>query len=293
MADKDRIVTCYCCRCKNDTNHDVLFSERIGSEDEDFWWQDIYSVAKCRGCGELTFLMESSSEDNFEYDEDGNEYLAIKTFTYPQKRPIASGLKHAWSVPQSISRVYDETLMAINNECFMLAAAGFRIIIEATCMENNISGSTLEVKINNLCKANIITKRDRDRLHSIRFMGNDSVHGLKTPEKDALLVVFEIINIMVKNLCILDGECRNALEGPITKFDDFKELLDEGLKKRNVGEIDILRNLIVPDRRLIKEDMRGFESTLIEQINNGFYTKLSLCPPPSTGRRQQYKVVAI
>ena len=124
-------------------------------------------------------------------------------------------------------------------------------------------------------------------------MGNDSVHEMKTPNKSALLVVLEIIDIMIKNLYILDNECRNALEGPISNYDDFMELLDNGLKSHNVGDIDILRNLISQDRRLIKEDLRNFEEILINQINDGTYTKLSLCPPPSTGRKQQYKVIAI
>lgn len=293
MSDNGKIVSCYCSKCKHDTNHDVLFSEDVTSDDDEYWWKDIYSVAKCRGCGELTFLMESSSEDDFEYDDDGHEYLATRSYTYPYKPQIATGLNNTWSVPQSITRVYNETLKALNDNCFMLAAAGFRMIVEATCTENDVQGSTLEVKINNLCKANIITKRDRNRLHSIRFMGNDSVHEMKTPNKSALLVVLEIIDIMIKNLYILDNECRNALEGPISNYDDFMELLDNGLKSHNVGDIDILRNLISQDRRLIKEDLRNFEAILINQINDGTYTKLSLCPPPSTGRKQQYKVIAI
>lgn len=293
MKEKDNYLSCYCGRCNQDTNHDVLSSERVGSDNDDFWWQEIYSIAKCRGCGELTFLLQSSSEDDYDYDEDGNAFIATRISTYPKQRPIASGLRHYWSVPNSISGVYKETIIALNNSCLMLAAAGFRTIIEATCMENNISGKTLESKINNLCKANIITKRDRDRLHSIRFLGNDSVHQMKSPTVDILLLVLEIIDIMLKNLYILEEECRNALEGPITKFADFIELLDEGLKNRSVGEIDILRNLLASSRRLIKEDLRGFETELIEQIQEGKYAKLSLSPSQQVGKKQQYKVVAV
>lgn len=114
-----------------------------------------------------------------EYDEEGSAIYPTRYMTYPFHQQIAKGLTDLWSVPENISAAYKETLTALNNKCFLLAAAGFRMVIEAVCKENNVQGKSLETKINNLAKDGIIIKHDRDRLHSIRFMGNDSVHLMK------------------------------------------------------------------------------------------------------------------
>lgn len=53
------------------------------------------------------------------------------------------------------------------------------------------------------------------------------------------------------------------------------------------------QNLLPENRRLIKEDRTRFEAELKEKINNGEYSKLSLCPSPNQGQNQQYKIEAI
>ena len=151
----------------------------------------------------------------------------------------------------------------------------------------------METKINNLCKRGIITKNDRDRLHSIRFMGNDSVHAIKTPDKAQILLVLEIVHNMLNGLYILTDKCNQILEGPIKTYDEFLALLEEGIKMRKVGEIDILNNILPPSRRLIKEDRSNFENQLREKISNGEYSKLELCPLPSSGKNQQYKILSV
>lgn len=165
------------------------------------------------------------------------------------------------------------------------------MVIEAVCLENRIVGKNLELKINYLCKEGIITKHDRDRLHSIRFMGNDSVHMMQASDKDALLLVLDIINTLLNNLYILENRCQRILEGPIKEFADFATLLDKGLKIKKVGEVDILKNLLPHDRRLIREDIGKFEKILQNKINDGSYDKLTICTPPTQGRNQQYKIL--
>ena len=52
-------------------------------------------------------------------------------------------------------------------------------------------------KINNLEKGKFITERDSSRLHSIRFLGNDSVHEMDVPNEKKLrmLIVIRYIKI--------------------------------------------------------------------------------------------------
>ena len=86
---------------------------------------------------------------------------------------------------------------------------------------------------------------------------------------------------------------KNTLVCPINTIEEFISLLNDGLKSRVVGEIDILKNLLPENRRLIKDDRAKFEEALRDRINNGTYTKLSLCPAPTQGRNQQYKIESI
>ena len=293
MNPLQKTIRCYCDSCQGDTNHFVLAKETMHSPTDDYWWKCDYSIVKCCGCETVSFLTETVEESVMDYDEDGNIEYPVIYKTYPYQEPFAKAIRNLWSVPSNIATIYRETINALNSGCFLLATAGFRVIVEAICLENDIEGKSLETKINNLCKKGIITKNDRDRLHSIRFMGNDSVHAIKTPDKQQIRLVLDIIHNMLNGLYVLTEECRDILEGPISNYQEFLRLLDEGLKKRDVGDVDILKNLLPPTRRLISEDRSSFENQLKEAIGTGEYTKLSLFPAPISGKNQQYKVMTV
>lgn len=283
-------IQCYCNLCKQTTWHEILAkAEKLGNED--FWWHVDYFLVKCCGCDTISFLTESQDEGDIDYDDEGNANYVTTQKTYPYQKPIANKILDTWFIPTKICKIYNETIEALNNKCFLLSAAGFRVLVEAICVDQNIEGKTLETKINNLCKKGIITHNDRDRLHTIRFMGNDSVHAVVEPSKEQLLLVLDIIHNMLNNLYVLTQKCRSLLESPIKSFDDFCKLLDDGLKLRKVGDVDILRNLLPPTRRLIQEDRGKFETELCNKINSGEYTKLKLCPLPTNGRNQQYQIL--
>ena len=121
-------------------------------------------------------------------------------------------------------------------------------------------------------------------------MGNDSIHEMKSPDKNSVKLVMEIINGILTNLYIIEDKIKDALESPIKNWNDFASLLDEGLSTRTVGETDILKNFLPANRRLIKDDLSSFESDLKQKIASGEYTKLSMAPIPPSGRNQQYKI---
>ena len=112
---------------------------------------------------------------------------------------------------------------------------------------------------------------------------------MKLPSKDAVLLVLESINGILTNLYVWDKKVREHLECPIGNMTEFIKLLDKGLSERKVGEIDILKNFLPENRRLIKEDMKKFEQELQSMIQAGKYTKLSICKSPTEGRSQQNK----
>lgn len=294
-TSENKTVKCFCSVCNQNTHHTVIASHSIGAEsDDDFWWHQDYRMVKCCGCDNVSFDIETVDESTVDYDPvDGNEILVPQHTSYPVKEGLIGYLDNTWNFPGDVYGIYKETIDALNGECFRLAAAGFRAIIEAICNDKKIGLKNLEAKINALKKSGYITEADRNRLHTVRFMGNDAVHQIARPDRESLMLVLEIINGILTNLYIIDDKVSSKLECPIKTLEEFVYLLDEGLKSKQVGDIDILKNLLPVNRRLIKEDMSKFETALQNAITDGTYSKLELCPPPTNGRNQQYKVLAI
>lgn len=286
---KDKYVVSYCHSCKRKTNHSILFSVSEMSPDEDYYWKCDYQVVRCCGCDEISFRTSTMEESEISYDEDGNEVMIPRVCNYPHKEEEISQL-NSWNVPADVSAVLTETIKCLNTNCLRLAAAGCRAVVEAICKDKTIVGKTLEQKINSLSTKGLITRSDRDRLHAVRFMGNDSIHLMQEPDKEELLIVFDIVRIMVENMYLLEHRFRQLSVKPIKTMNEFIELLEEQISIRHLGDVDILRNFLPKDRRIIKEDLPKFEKELQIQINDGKYDKLSMCPAPQNGKNQQYKI---
>lgn len=286
-------MKCFCPKCKQHTNHQVMAEHLYSGDDEDYYWRQTYRMVRCCGCEHVSFDVETLEESNIRYDCDGMEEMYSEHVSYPDSEGKLTPINGSWDFPSDVLKMYRETIKAIDAGCYTLAAAGFRAVIESICLDKKINGKNLEVKINNMKKAGIITLADRDRFHSVRFLGNDSVHAIKTPERRTLLVVLDLIEGILKNLYIYDEKISSELEQPIKTIEEFISLLNEGLADKTVGTVDVLRNLLPENRRLIREDMAKFEQGLIDLIKNGKYKQLSLCPPPLQGRHQQYKVESV
>lgn len=286
----DTSIICYCPQCKNNTHHSILAREEMSADsNSDFWWKSTFSIVKCLGCHNIQFHKEDVDESLFDYDEDGNQFLSSEVKTYPWRKDLVEPIK-SWEIPSEISLIYKETMDCLNNSSFQLAAAGFRAVIERFCRYEKIDGKELNTMINNLVKKHIITKQDRDNLHAIRLMGNDTIHGLKQYSEREVVIVAHIVNAMLTGKYIIAEEVKYLDVIPVKSVSEFIEVLDKELATRKVGTVDVIRNFVKHERRIISEDISEFEKQLQEKIKDGSYTKLSLCSIPAQGCHQQYKV---
>lgn len=290
VPNENRQLRVFCPMCRQTTHHYVLHSvKRVSDENDVCWWRQTFSIVKCCGCDYIGFHLEEMDESQIEYDEDGNEKLVsfVCLFPHPQNeiKPIST-----WVIPSEINAVYKEALNCYNHNNYRLAGAGMRAIVEAICKDKGINGKTLEIKINKLTSKGIITKNDRDRLHAIRFIGNDSIHILKNYQSAELRVAIDIIHGILNNLYVIEEKFLGLKVRPVTSIDEFLTVLKENLKQRQSGEIDTLRNFLKHDRRIIGADLTAYEQELVSRIQNGSFTELSLCPTPQNGHNQQYKV---
>ena len=161
----------YCPICLQNTHHNSLFKKEIGSKPKDeFSWSKSFEVIECCGCENIQFREIYDDEDMVSYSHDGAECERYDEETcYPLSLENHKSLKNIFGLPYKIKTVYLETLEALKVKSYILAGVGFRAIIEAVCIDKDIKGKNLQVKIDNLLQEKLITQKECNRLHSIRF----------------------------------------------------------------------------------------------------------------------------
>ncbi len=107
----------------------------------------------------------------------------------------------------AIESVYRQTLQAFNLQLSTLCGAGFRLLVEGICGEQGVVDgdvpqpngtpvrkSNLQGKIRGLVGRGLISSRQADVLHQIRFLGNDAAHELDQPPITSLKAAFDIVD---------------------------------------------------------------------------------------------------
>lgn len=276
MTTTTELIKSYCRSCCNDNNHKVLFKEKINSNSEEYHCATEYSTIQCLGCEAVSFREDFHDyEQSYPNEHDDWEHTIIIT-TYPPYLKDHRQLDGYWKLPEAIKAVYIESVNAFKADWRLLAGAGFRAVIEAICIDKDIKGKNLEIKINNLAKGGLITKQECERLHSIRFLGNDSIHEMKVPENKQLKVVLSIVEHILKNLYLIDFEIGKTLDTTINTFPAFKRLLNDKLEGFKIGDQFPLVKFLGKDVRRVKENFMEFETQLMGELNNDTYKPLKI-----------------
>lgn len=263
-----------CASCDRKTFHGVLY-KHTDSEHE-YRMDTVHEVLRCKGCHTICFrkVVIDLESGYFDYDD---EWRAPQEITsYPRVLEGYAELDDVSDVPQPVRDIYSQSVQAIRDDANILAGIGLRATIEAICNDRNITGRNLEKRIDGLAKAGLISKKDGERLHAIRFLGNDSAHDIKTTKTGNLLIALRIIEHLLTTLYILDGEADGRLDTIIEKYDQFEALLTKKI-------VNFSKNDEVPLSKIFGRDVRRFhgyltthEATLIEKIGKGEYAQLTL-----------------
>lgn len=283
---KPNKTTAWCKGCKRHTNHDVLASHPWVLEDDYYMYREEYKIVRCCGCDNVSFLLTVFDESNETIDDYGNSVIEAVEHIFPTDKLLVEPIDKS-KLPIPVREIYSETIECINRKNFILGAAGCRAVIEAICKEHKIQGGNLNSMINNMAKSHIITAKDRDHLHAIRFMGNDSIHvSQKYPQKE-LVIVAHIINTILTSLYVIAEESRKLQQHPIDTYQEFLNVLNIILNETRVGEERTLKQLTKSKRTILEDYLSSFEPQLISDINAGSFTRLSLVPATNP---QKFKV---
>jgi len=201
----------HCAMCNQLTNHTVqcivrgyelsrLVKDHPALKNR--MWQT-WIIWKCNGCDLLALEMLEAISAFFEGDLTAR--VEREPTFYPKAGARSILPKQFRKIPNSISRIYSQTVWAFHHNLDILCAVGLRSLIEAICNDKETAkaGASLIEKINSLGKVGIPNNIIRN-LHKFRFMGNAAVHELTVPDGDDLRLAIEIVEDILNFIYDLD-----------------------------------------------------------------------------------------
>lgn len=274
MSTPPKDVKTPCAACDRETWHAVLYAH-VDSIYE-YRMDTIHEVVQCRGCKTISFRKVIVDYENA-YPIDDDEWEVPRDVSYyPSVLKGHRELDDIEDIPSPVQDIYAQAVHAIRDELNILAGIGLRATIEAICNEQKIVGRTLDKRIDGLAKGGLISQKDAERLHAIRFMGNDAAHEIQTVEPKNLLIALRIIEHLLVNIYILDGEADGKLDTIIKSPVKFIEFLDKKLLGFTKGDEVPLAKIFGKDVRRFHGYLSVHETHLLTEITSSKYTKLSV-----------------
>lgn len=204
-----------CRECSKETVH-VIVAAYIENGSEDCGggngvdWQKVDQIIQCQGCESVSFRVISTNSEDYEWDPEGMIYNESVIY-YPGR---SAGLKaiDSYLLPQDVQGIYQETVLAIENEQNILAGIGIRVLIETICKDLNAKGANLHDKINSLREKAIVTPEGVATLHKLRVLGNDAAHEVKKHTSTQLSLAIQIIEHMLDGTYIIPTKVSDAFK---------------------------------------------------------------------------------
>lgn len=270
-----------CNHCKRNTKHKILNKQSIQGDPAEYHYEEIYMMIQCLGCENISFRKESHdyeayyqiSHDEWEHD--------ISIDIYPHFIEGHNKLNSIWSIPNIVKSVYEESILAIQEGAFTLAGLGLRATIEAICNEQGIVGKDLQKRINAMVREGLISKKDANRLHSIRFMGNDAAHDIKKAKKASVLIALKIVEHLITTVYILDNEVKAHLETTITSFDEMLKVIKANIKEFKDNDTVTFIKILGKDRRRIIDNSEVLENEFKTYVEEGKLQNVEIIEIPN------------
>lgn len=263
-----------CASCARETWHEVLFSH-LDSEEE-YHVDTIHQVVRCCGCRRASYRKVERDIEAAYPINDTEWHVPEEISCFPSILKGYREFEDVWELPKMVRDVYTQSIRAIKEGSNILAGIGLRATIEAICNDRSIAGSRLDKRIDALSKGGLISQKDAERLHAIRFLGNDAAHEIRNSNPKNLLIAVRIIEHLLVNIYILDHEADGKLETIIRTPETFLSLLEVKLSGCISGEEVPLAKIFRKDMRRFHGYFREHEKHLIDQISSAVYTKLAI-----------------
>jgi hypothetical protein len=207
--DKETIwVICSSCGHQH-RNHRVLYEKPVYFLDEPGGPEILrkyHRLVECMGCETIKYVISSldlQSYAEYEGPQESNFVVYPDAPGTSARRPAAISNEDPTDegnalIPETVWKMYRETIEALNASIRTLAGGGLRAVVEAICLDKKITSGNLQNKIEELAKQGLLTKTQAELLHEERYLGNTALHELATPSaqdiEDGLGIVEGLIN---------------------------------------------------------------------------------------------------
>ena len=203
-------MTCTSCGHQS-KNHRVLYEQaRANAKGGD---DVIHRLVECMGCETIKYIISIGYCDCHDHD---HRECDFKVHTYApgstQRRAAVISDANDQLVPNSVWKIYKETIAALNADIRTLAGGGLRATVEAICLDKQIKDKTLENKIEELAKQNLLTKAQAELLHEERYLGNAALHELATPSLQDIEDGLGIVEGLITTIYILPSRAKRLKE---------------------------------------------------------------------------------
>ena len=262
------VVWSDCRSCKRDTKHSILGKANRSTPPDIYHDETKYFLLECNGCETVSFRKEYHDYESYYPISDYDYTHDITTETFPRYIKDHNPIESLTDIPKIVKGIYQESILAIQEGAFTLAGLGLRATIEAICNDKDVTGKNLQVRINAMSRSGMISKSDAERLHAIRFMGNDAAHEIKKAKKQSVLIALKIIEHILLSVYVFEEEVNQHLEKPISTLDDALPILISNLKKIEDNNTFTLTKWLGTSRRRVLEKIEDIEGELKRKIES-------------------------
>lgn len=265
-----------CRGCARQTNHEVLFETSHGASASYYNELHTWQVLKCLGCDTIGFRYRFDDYDDVTELPSGKTKHAVTHTRYPHAVAGHHPLDLQYAIPPLIRKVYRQSISAYAGDAHILAGIGLRATIEAVCTQLEVTGSSLEKRIDALAKGGHISTTDKRRLHAIRFLGNDAAHEVREPKAHELKVALEIVEHLINSVFILERKAQD-LDVQVESHDAFFKLLEQcAMNLESYKDALSLIAILGRAKRRVSGDIEPFEQRVIQDIKADKISFLSL-----------------
>ncbi len=119
-------------------------------------------------------------------------------------------MRDAHFLPYGVSQIYRETVDALASAQPILCGIGIGVLIEAVCDEQQAAGNTLQDKIDALAVMRVLSAKDAEFLHELRFLRNEAAHRAKPHTPSQLALAMDIVERLLQGVYILDARAKGT-----------------------------------------------------------------------------------
>lgn len=274
-----------CRSCHGSTRHEMLFKHDFETAPWEYHEKTSWQVLRCLGCESIRFrTWNEDYELSTSEDDEGNPIYLTTESLYPRSLRSHKPLQNLHFVPEVIRNVYNQSITALEEQANILASIGLRACVEAVCNHLNISGSSLDKRIDSLFKAGHVSNTDKRRLHAIRFLGNDAAHEIREPEDRDLLIALDIVDHLLNSVFILERRARR-LETVIETYEEFMKLVVQMSRAYDEPADFTLLGLLGRQKRQVPQNLEQYELQLQAEIDSAGVEFLSKTRQEQQGQK--------